>query len=1102
MRSAFFLKKISCLVWRELSRLRWQFFFLPPFFLLGTLFVSLFGRAEENYGITYQGRIMKTENQPLVAESVDFYVRLIAPRDNCILYSEIVRTSMTSGDGTFSVVLGKSKSVDSGDIPFPQLFSVNLDFPPARSCSLSYKKRAGDTLKLFVAFNDGSGYQTLAPLEITPTPFSLDTLNVAGVSSENVLRLQDGPARALTLVEFTELEDLIAGTSNKYANRNGTNISLTEDAIPRLTKTDKVSGNAIVTGTIGGNTSLNTSGNITTSGDISTTGNLMATSASIESTRVTSLAFNDGTKPDPVTVTLMAPTAVTIPYVLRLPPADGLNGQVLQTNGAGQLTWQTFNTNVTDGSMSNSKLADMPAGTLKANITGAAAAPSDVTIASLQGTTASTFAAGNDTRLVNAVQKTGDSMNGMLTLAAGTSTLSPLRIPAGALVTTAVSGNLESNGTNLFWTNNSAARQKIAMYPEASTPANGQLLIGNGTGFNVANLTAGSGVTITNSAGGISIAATGTGGTVTSVTSTNADIAIANTTTAPALTLNAGTTGGATDANKIAKLDANGQLTPAMVPNHDISKLTTGVLPIARGGTNSSTALAGNRVMVSSATAIVEAAAISSSRALVSDTNGLPTHSTVTSTELGYLSGVTSSIQTQLTGKASSTGYTNYSVMGVNSAGALTAYPGTTANTMLQYSLTGPVWSSATYPSSTTANQLLYSSANNTIAGLASTNSSVLTTNASGVPSWAPLSNDSFSQYALLAGRASGQTLNGAINASGSLTLDSTAHSTKGNVLINPTAGNVGIGTTSPGFPLHVNGSVNLVASVSGSNGQGTFLTIQNSSQSTANWNLATAGVTSWAGVPTGSFVLDQWGIGPKMVVIPGGNVGVGTTNPSEKLHVLGNIRLTGTTSHTLGSYSILNLSADDDGSGSEPMNFLVGTTERMRISPSGNVGIGTTSPQAKLDVAGVVAVNGNPTIQWQEFATPLIHEFSLSNSTAGNQLVLGVPANSRYLLVDVFVTSSVPDHFNLLIGRGSANATTWVNTPGTRPSTVFGAMARHTIKLNYTGDSDNYSSNYGTWYSSQTLPLNSNTSFDFAATGHNGVATVWVYMVVRAYSL
>ena len=43
-----------------------------------------------------------------------------------------------------------------------------------------------------------------------------------------------------------------------------------------------------------------------------------------------------------------------------------------------------------------------------------------------------------------------------------------------------------------------------------TTPANGRLLIGNGTNYTLANLTAGTGITITNGAGSITIAATAT----------------------------------------------------------------------------------------------------------------------------------------------------------------------------------------------------------------------------------------------------------------------------------------------------------------------------------------------------------------------------------------------------------------------------------------------------------------------------------------------------------------------------------------------------------------------------------------------------------------
>lgn len=74
-------------------------------------------------------------------------------------------------------------------------------------------------------------------------------------------------------------------------------------------------------------------------------------------------------------------------------------------------------------------------------------------------------------------------------------------------------------------------------------------------------------------------------------------------------------------------------------------------LSVAKGGTNSGTALNNNRVIKSAGGAIVEAAAITANRALASDSNGIPVHTAVTDTELGYVSGVTSAIQTQFTGK-------------------------------------------------------------------------------------------------------------------------------------------------------------------------------------------------------------------------------------------------------------------------------------------------------------------------------------------------------------------------------------------------------------------------------------------------------------------
>lgn len=70
------------------------------------------------------------------------------------------------------------------------------------------------------------------------------------------------------------------------------------------------------------------------------------------------------------------------------------------------------------------------------------------------------------------------------------------------------------------------------------------------------------------------------------------------------------------------------------------------------GGGGSGTVNAGtaNRLAYYAATgtAVSELGAMIASRAVISDTNGLPTYSATTSTELGFVSGVTSAIQTQL----------------------------------------------------------------------------------------------------------------------------------------------------------------------------------------------------------------------------------------------------------------------------------------------------------------------------------------------------------------------------------------------------------------------------------------------------------------------
>lgn len=116
----------------------------------------------------------------------------------------------------------------------------------------------------------------------------------------------------------------------------------------------------------------------------------------------------------------------------------------------------------------------------------------------------------------------------------------------------------------------------------SNAPANGQLLIGNGTGYSLATLTAGANVTITNSAGGITIAATGGGsgaGTVTSVNVSGGTTGLTFTggpvTTSGTITA-AGTLGIANGGTGVTGTPTNGQLLIGNGTGYGLATLTAG----------------------------------------------------------------------------------------------------------------------------------------------------------------------------------------------------------------------------------------------------------------------------------------------------------------------------------------------------------------------------------------------------------------------------------------------------------------------------------------------------------------------------------------------
>ena len=125
-----------------------------------------------------------------------------------------------------------------------------------------------------------------------------------------------------------------------------------------------------------------------------------------------------------------------------------------------------------------------------------------------------------------------------------------------------------------------------------------------------------------------------------------------------------------------------------------------------------------------------------------------------------------------------------------------------------------------------------------------------------------------------------------------------------------------------------------------------------------------------------------------RMRVTTGGNIGVGTASPNKSGSTLAL-----TVNAALGSYPALELSTGDVGRwyinadatnvydtclNSTNRTFYTGGSERMRIDSSGNVGIGTSSPQSLLDLTG-----NDPTLRLTDNAGSPAATFSIRSADA-----------------------------------------------------------------------------------------------------------------------
>jgi hypothetical protein len=176
-------------------------------------------------------------------------------------------------------------------------------------------------------------------------------------------------------------------------------------------------------------------------------------------------------------------------------------------------------------------------------------------------------------------------------------------------------------------------------------------------------------------------------------------------------------------------------------------------------------------------------------------------------------------------------------------------------------------------------------------------------------------------------------------------------------------SGNVGIGTPTPQTKLAVQ------------TGDFSFGFSHTNGTTTLSSYVDPAG--GWFGTTTNDPLLFYSNNIFRMAITGSGNVGIGTSSPSQLLHInnfSGNAAaLVQTPSNSFAQYHLKSgetnpwIFGTQDNFAGNGLLFRNGVTDLMAIQPGGNVGIGTTSPQSKLAVQssahGITQTDGTVTV-------------------------------------------------------------------------------------------------------------------------------------------
>ncbi len=239
-------------------------------------------------------------------------------------------------------------------------------------------------------------------------------------------------------------------------------------------------------------------------------------------------------------------------------------------------------------------------------------------------------------------------------------------------------------------------------------------------------------------------------------------------------------------------------------------------------------------------------------------------------------------------------------------------------------------------------------------------------------------------------------------------------------------AGNVGIGTTTPTAKLSITGSTNGIHLGEWTTSSAYNALYLNNSPTVGNsYNLLSDGGSLFVNANGSGDIKFREDNNDLMIITNGGNVGIGTTSPTHLLHLENatspTIKVTDTTQGTTLLMGSQDSSAYLGTFSNHPLGIYTNSGEKIRVDTSGNVGIGTTTPQFKLSVETVGNTYGFVTGQ--------------AGSATGKILALGYFLTGDYGIIEALHQGTT--YKNLAISPNGGNVGIGTTTPNSKLEVV-----------------------------------------------------------------